>query len=257
MSISAAFSISGTPVPQSSGDAVEVAFGATVNLALLSSTGVRTVEWEIFGLSSNLSSAPTITEAGSPSGITASFTADSDQEDMNGVGYAISCTVSDGKNTVTAYGAVGVPAAYGKVPPIGGERLARHATQGWLAYQSDMALGFPHTVGKFTTTDATAATAATIAIPTGKIVRIAAMWSAVETSGGTDRLMREAIAFFQNDSGVVTQKGTDTSIFNDEDDASWAATFSISSTNVLVRYQGDASNPCDWRIIAWATELGN
>ena len=257
MTLSAAFSIEGTPVPQSTGAAVEVAYGATVNLALLSTTGVNSVEWDFVGLSSNLSADPTITPAGAPSGATASFTAASDQEDFNGVGYAISCTVSDGKNTATSYGVVGVPAAYGEVPPIANERLARHATQGWLAYVSDMALGFPHTVGKFSTTDATAATAATVAIPTGKIVEITAQWSAVETSGGTDRLMRRATAFFQNDSGTVTQKGSDVDTINDEDDATWAATFSISGTNVLVRYQGDAANPCDWRVIVWDSYPGN
>jgi hypothetical protein len=250
MAISASFTAESITCPA----AVEIDYGATVNLALLSSTGVSTVEYEIVGVSSNLvlASAPTIT----PVGTTASFVADSDQEDMNGIGYVVACTASDGKNTVTQYGLVGVPGAHGKIPPCSNERKARHATLGWTSFLSDMALGFPHTVGKFTTTDATAATAATIAIPTGKIVRISAQWSAVDGTSG-DRLMREATAFFQNDAGTVTQKGSDTDVINDEDDASWAATFSISGTDVLVRYQGDASNSCDWRIIAWARYPGN
>lgn len=252
MTLSAAFTIAGTAVPGE----VEVAFGASVALALTSTTGVLSVEWAIIGLSANLSSTPTITYAGSPSGATATFPAAADQGDGQGVGYAVRCTVSDGKNTSTSYGVVGVPAAYGRVPPTANERLARHATQGWLGFFSDMAAGFPHTAGQFATTDATPATAATVAIPTGKLVRIEASWSGVDAVTG-DRLMRETVAHFQNDAGTVTQKGSDSDTINDEDDATWVASLTISTTNVLVGYQGDATNAVDWRVAVKASAPGN
>jgi hypothetical protein len=257
MAISAAFTVEGTTVPQASGDAVEVDFGDTVNLALLSTSGITSVQWSVFGTSSNLSSSPTLTLSGTPVGASASFVADSDQGDGNGVSYGLCCVVSDGKNTATSYGAVGVPAVYGEVPPISGEGLARSATQGWTKYFSDAAMGFPHTAAQFASTDATAATAATVAIPTGKIVKIVSVWSAVETSGGTDRLMRESVAYFQNDSGTVTQNSTTIDTINSKNDATWDADYLISGTNVLIRYQGDATNPCDWRVFVFATEWGN
>lgn len=252
MTISAAFTIDGTAVPGE----VETTFGSSVALALTSTTGVLSVEWAIIGLSANLTTAPTVTYAGTPSGATASFTADADQGDGQGVGYAIRCTVSDGKNTATSYGVVGVPASYGRVPPIANERLARDATQGWLGLFADMASGFPHTAGQFTTTSAVTATAATVAIPTGQIVKIMASWSGVDAVTG-DRLMRESTAYFQNDAGTVTQKGSTVDTINHEDDISWYTAFVISGTDVTVRYQGDATNSVDWRITAWTFTPGN
>lgn len=252
MTLSAAFTIAGTAVPGE----VAVAFGASVALAITSTSDVLSVEWAIVGLSANLTTAPTITDAGTPSGATASFTADADQGDGQGVGYAIRCTVSDGKNTATSYGVVGVPASYGRVPPVANERLARHATHGWLDLFSDMAAGFPHTSGQFTTTGAVTATAATVAIPTGKMVKVMASWSGVDAVTG-DRLIRESTAYFQNAAGTVTQKGSTVDTINHEDDASWYTAFGISSSNVLVQYQGDATNSVDWRITAWTFSPGN
>jgi len=131
MAISALFSIEGTATPA----AVEISYDDTVNLALLSTTGVKSVSWEIIGVSSNLTlaSAPSITLSGSPPGITASFVADSDLGDGRGIGYCVQCTVSDGKNTATSTGIVGVVNQASFIPPVANERLARHATLGWLS----------------------------------------------------------------------------------------------------------------------------
>jgi hypothetical protein len=256
MTLSAAFSIEGTPVPQSSGLAVEIAYGDTVNLALLSTTGVSSVSWEIIGMSSNLSTEPSISLGGSPAGVTASFTADSDQNDLAGVGYCIACTVSDGKNTATSYGLVGVPACYGFVPPVANERLARHASQGWIGLLNSMALEFPHTITQVTTTNATEATAATVAIPVGEVVRVKAIWNAWDATGG-DRLIREATAYYERQGGTVSLRGSEVDVINIEDDATWDANLTVSGTDVLVRYKGDATNACTWRVAVWVFALGN
>lgn len=254
---SAAFTIDGTAVPTSAGTAVQTDFATSVSLAVVSTTGAKSIEWSILGTSAPTVATPTITRTGTPLGATATFATGADPGDGSGLGYGVRCKVTDGGGTVTyAYGVVGVPAAYDEVPQVVGEELWRHATHGWTPYLNSMALGFPHTTGQFTTTDATAATAATVAIPTGKLIRISSIWSAVDATSG-DRLYREATAFFQNDAGTVTQKGSDVDVLNDEDDASWAATFSISGTNVLVRYQGDATNSVDWRVFVWAMRVGN
>jgi hypothetical protein len=121
---------------------------------------------------------------------------------------------------------------------------------------AEAATGARHTTGAFATTDATAATAATIDIPTGQLVRVQASWSAIDAVTD-DRLVRETVAFFKNVADTVTQVGSDHDLINQEDDASWAATFSINDTDVLVRYQGDATNAVSWQITAWSYAPGN
>lgn len=107
--------------------AVAVAAGSTVTLALVSTYGVQSVQWSVVGNHSEAASNPVITPAGSPSGITATFTmpAGSDQ------GYLVQCRINGGidrlRRTVPGYyfrAIIGVSALY-NVPPVLGEKTER------------------------------------------------------------------------------------------------------------------------------------
>jgi hypothetical protein len=135
--LSAEFSVDGSSAVQ----AHEVAYGATVDLALLSLTGVRSIQWSIGDPDSDGSSAgtshssmvaPTITPAGAPTGATASFTMVADPGDGEGRACVVKCKVTDsGGNTAVAYRVVGVPNTRGYVPFVVDEALHRNATHGW------------------------------------------------------------------------------------------------------------------------------
>lgn len=126
---SAQFSVNGS-VPT---DAVAVAASSTVNLALTSTTGVRTVAWSVVGAHANVA-YPTITPAGSPSGATASFAMPVGASQC----YRIQCVINggiEGTESVAAYTAtalVGVVNAAGNVPFALGEELERDTGYGWV-----------------------------------------------------------------------------------------------------------------------------
>jgi hypothetical protein len=135
--LSADFSVGG----DSTVVAHSVAYGATVNLALLSLTGVREVAWTIgdpdsegstAGTSHSSLVAPTITPAGAPTGATASFTMVADPGDGEGRSVTVKCKVT-GQNgaTAAAYRIVGVRNAKGIIPYAVDEALYRNATVGW------------------------------------------------------------------------------------------------------------------------------
>jgi hypothetical protein len=140
MTISAAFSIEGTTVPTTTGLAVSVAYSATVDLALLSTTGAGSIDWAIVGSSDPALTTPTITKAGSPLGATASFAFPANTlGGTQGAAYGIRCTVTDGNgDTAVAYGIVGAPNGSGIVPLVAGERNWRHATHGWILALNQM-----------------------------------------------------------------------------------------------------------------------
>lgn len=56
-------------------------------------------------------------------------------------------------------------------------------------------------------------------------------------------------AFFYNNAGTVTQKGTTTTLDSFEDDASWNFDLNISGTDVQIRVIGDATNAVEWRVL--------
>jgi hypothetical protein len=139
MPLSAEFSVEGDSTVQ----AHSVSFGQTVNLALLSLTGVRDIAWTIGDPDSDGSTAgtshaslvaPTITPAGAPTGATASFPMVADPGDGEGRSVTVKCKVT-GQNgaTAVAYRIVGVPNAAGIVPFCVDEALYRDATMGWTA----------------------------------------------------------------------------------------------------------------------------
>jgi hypothetical protein len=255
---SAAFAIDGTAVPKSDGKAVEVEYGDTVNLALASTVGAETIEWSILGTNSPNVSTPSVTRAGTPLGATASFTVGTDSGTGFGICYGVRCKVTDGGGTVTyGYGVVGVPAAYGEPPHVDNEELWRHATHGWLPKQQRMAMGYPHTTWNATTTGSDEATAATVNIRPGTVMRIASVWSGYDATSG-DRLYRESSAVFENAAGVVAQLGSDSDANYTRGDATWSATFSASTgSDVYIKYSGDATNSTTWRGFVYTMRLGN
>lgn len=63
-------------------------------------------------------------------------------------------------------------------------------------------------------------------------------------------------AFFFNNAGTVTQKGTTTTLDSHEDDASWGFDLNISGTDVQIRVTGDATNVVEWRIRGFTVTHG-
>lgn len=130
MTLSAAYTVNGDPNPA----AHAVAGSSTVNLALLSTSGVSLIEWSIVATSDPDATIPTITLAGSPLGATASFTqgGSSGSGVDIGVGYLIKCRVSNTNGeSAEEYSIVGVVGYTGIIPLVPGEELARHGTHGW------------------------------------------------------------------------------------------------------------------------------
>lgn len=128
---SAEFTVNGLTVD----GAAAVSASSTVTLALVSSTGVRTVSWSIIGNHSSAATNPTITPAGSPSGATATFPMPSGAAQ----GYLVQCVINGGVDEtgqqVTNYtmrAIVGVlnTATNPIVPFVVGEQYERSATHG-------------------------------------------------------------------------------------------------------------------------------
>jgi hypothetical protein len=127
---SADFTLNGASAPPE----LAVAGGATVTLALVSITGVRTIVWSIVGNDSHTRVNPTITPAGSPLGATATFTMPAG----TGQGYRVQCQVNGGVDDEGTYqpqltktAIVGVINAAGFVPFCSGETTERNATYGY------------------------------------------------------------------------------------------------------------------------------
>ncbi len=131
---SAAFTINGSAVPQTTGIPVIAAYGSTVTLALSSVVGANSIQWAIAGTSGSTVTAPNITRAGSPLGATATFTFGADPGDGGGMAYGVRCRVTDGAGvTYESHGMVGAADVAGFVPlAIGEDNGWRHATAGWL-----------------------------------------------------------------------------------------------------------------------------
>lgn len=130
MTLSAAYTVNGESNPGEH----SAAFASTVNLALLSVSGISLIEWSIVAASDPAASLPAITPAGVPSGATASFTmgATSASGIDVGVGYLVKCRVSNTNNEFAEqYSIVGTPGLAGIIPLVPGEEFARHATHGW------------------------------------------------------------------------------------------------------------------------------
>ncbi len=114
--------------------AMAVTAGASVALALASTTGVNSVVWSIDGNHAESAVNPTITPAGAPSGVTASFTMPAG----SGQAYLVKCVINGGRdasgNIVSAWtftAIIGVVGGSGVVPFTVGETLERSTTHGY------------------------------------------------------------------------------------------------------------------------------
>lgn len=118
------FTIEGTAVPAE----VETTQGATINLALVSTSGVKTITWSIQSSSDDDVAVPTITPAGIPLGATATYTFPSEPV----FAHRIRCVTNAGMaDESTSEGIVGTPSAAGLIPLTVDEELSRDATMGW------------------------------------------------------------------------------------------------------------------------------
>lgn len=129
-SASASFTINGGATPQTTTP------GATVTLALVSTTGVGVVEWFISGGSDKNKTKPAIVLGGSPLGATATFIMNTPV--TAGLSWIVLCRInagvaSDGKTAVAAYtstGLVSVPNSQSIMPFAFGETLERDPLYG-------------------------------------------------------------------------------------------------------------------------------
>lgn len=184
---SAAFSINGAASP------VAVAAGSTVNLALLSVSGVGNVEWSILGGSDSTKTAPTITSAGSPPGSTASFTMNSPVGSV-GLSWIVQCKINSGKDTngspVAGYTSSALVYVLGSLtiaPFAAFESFERNATNG-IADDLNSALNHassgvitPTFTDTFTSTSATASVVRNIALSNNSVTRIVVITFARDT----------------------------------------------------------------------------
>lgn len=136
MTISANFTVNTVANPA----AHLVASGGSVALALVTLTGVDSCVFSVQGVSGSYVSTPTLTPAGSPTGVTSSFVAATTTSGL-GAAYLIRCRVSNAASgeTVDAYGVVGVANAAGLLPLVFGEALTRDASIGWTGVLNQMA----------------------------------------------------------------------------------------------------------------------
>ena len=127
MTISAAFTVNTAANPARH----TAAYGATVTLALVSTSGVDSVTFSIVSASRSSETLPTLNESGSPTGQIASFVMPADHLDGLGISFLIKCVVTSQYERVESEGVVGVNNARGLLPIAAGEQLVRDASYGW------------------------------------------------------------------------------------------------------------------------------
>lgn len=103
---------------------------------------------------------------------------------------------------------------------------------------------------RIATTDATVTTIQTIAIPASTAVGIEVIITARRTGGSAgaagDSAYYQRYACYRNEAGTVAIVGAAATPVTMESQAGWDVTFSISTTNVLVRVTGAANNTVTW-----------
>lgn len=127
MATSAAFTTNGSATVQ----AHSVAYGATVTFALVSLTGINTIEWSIISTSKSDQAVLVVTPAGTPTGATATVTMPSDPGDGLGRSFIVKCRVTNAADSAVHYAVFGVANSAGIIPLAAGEEAIRNATHGW------------------------------------------------------------------------------------------------------------------------------
>lgn len=186
---SAAFTVNGGATP------AVVTGGSTVSLALLSTSGVGSIEWSILGGSDSTQTKPVITPAGSPPGATASFTMSSPTGTL-GVSWVVQCRINSGidankapVNEYTQTALVGVLNAKSIIPFAAFESFERNPSTG-IADDLNQALAETGGAGtitptfqdSFTSTSATAAVIRNVGLPDNAISRVVVLCFARNTT---------------------------------------------------------------------------
>lgn len=127
MGISAQFTVNGDTNPAEH----IVAYGDTVQLALLSIVGADIIAAEIVASSFSGDPLPVVTLGGSPLGATATFTAPADPLDNLGRSFRFKYSVANTVENDVQYAVIGVPNVKFFIPLIPGEELERDRTHGW------------------------------------------------------------------------------------------------------------------------------
>lgn len=106
--------------------------GSEVRLELVSKTGIRTVQWEVFSYWSNEEiTVPSITKSGTPFGSIGTLTLPSVSDDF-GAAYGIRCTVRDANGTESICRAgIYVLNQYNVAPGFPGETYEYDSVNGW------------------------------------------------------------------------------------------------------------------------------
>jgi len=137
------FTVNGNATPPE----FSATYGQTITLAL-TDTSCRTVAWSIVAVSRTGLASPTITPAGSPSGVTASFVVGADPLDGIGISYRVKAVVNGGRDdegavdgNLTKTALIGVENARGLVPFAFEEALERSAILGYTEIWNLMLAG--------------------------------------------------------------------------------------------------------------------
>lgn len=195
--------------------------GATVNLALLSTSGVGNIEWSILGGSDSSKTPPTITAAGSPPGATASFEMNSSVDGSIGLSWVVQCKINSGVDRngaavagYTATGIVGVLNPLGIIPFAAFEAFERNQTVG-IADDLNRALkqaaaGQTSATysGSFTTTSAATRTVQDIPLDDNTRYRIY-LFLGVRDTGTNEAEWNSFTSWYRAGGGNATQLGSD------------------------------------------------
>ena len=262
MTASASFTVDGVAIPGT----FTYATGATVSLALASTSGVNSVSWSIIGNDNSARTNPTITAAGTPSGATATFTMPADGADGLGQCYLVQCVVNGGKdangNTVSAYTAqavIGVENIGYQLPAAYGETVERDASLGWTELANQTLAGSPNSYAQAQTTDATTTTVITIPMDADETCRFGVSWRGIVHGGGNEAAREALFTYRRVGAAAPAQWGTDNDSFGASgtyDDATWGAMdHAVSSNNVIIRVAGKAATTIDWDVAVWKRRL--
>ncbi len=237
MAASSSFSIEGTTAPAE----VSVAPAATIDLVILSLTGVSNITWTIDGSSDSTLATPTITPAGAPSGATASFP----MTNAENVAFRVKAVVNTGTTTEhTTHGIVGVPNELGKIPYTLDEGLAmRSASDGWMVQANSDLRGSPVARANVNTPSSTPVTIYTLQTQsnTGYLVTVT-----VQSRSGTTESWNRVRFLYKNKGGTVTQVGSDDNdLLNSDGEGIIAVGHSVSTTTVPITITGKVSVSVD------------
>ena len=136
MVASAAFTVEGGD-PQGG---VSATAAQEINLALVSVSDARSVEWIVLGSSDPNVTDPVITSAGTPSGVTASFTMPTPADADEGYSLVVRCRVNGGLSggvadqTLVRTALIGVQNINGEIPMAYGETSERSLTHHWVPF---------------------------------------------------------------------------------------------------------------------------